>query len=125
MHRCAWWWQRNPGEPGLPLVSSGLATLDAEFRRPYVGSAGLQAAGRLGDDDHQHQPINPLRATQPTVAHVKDAGFLIAEQLLTAEAPAGAPDHTQVELSTVDLVPGLLGLMLLYCFKQFYDDKPI
>ena len=46
----------------------------------------LQSADQHSDRHHQQQPINPLGATQPTALKLEDPRFLVAEQLLAAEA---------------------------------------
>jgi hypothetical protein len=141
VYRCAWRWQRNPGEPDLTLVSSGLAAGDAGLQRPHgdrqpghqlgCGIGGghlqgseanaqkahpsppvgihlpaqprqaegiaLQAAGEHGDGDHQQQPIDPQRAAEAAVCQLEDPGFLIAEQVLTAEAPAPMQQLVRME----------------------------
>ncbi len=68
----------------------------------------LQTACQHGDRDHQQQPIDPLRFPQTAAGQLEDAGFLIAEQLLAAEALRVAPDQIQRGLSVADQVPGLV-----------------
>ena len=67
----------------------------------------LQTADQHSDRDHQQQPIDPTGIPQATVLQLKDARFLIAEQLLAAEALAIGPDQIEVGIQLADQVPGL------------------
>jgi len=67
----------------------------------------LQTSCQHSDGDHQKQPIDALRFAQIAAFQLKDPGFLIAEQLLTAEAALVAPDQIQRGISVTDQIPGL------------------
>lgn len=56
----------------------------------------LETARQDGDGDHEQQPIDPLRFSQTAVCQVEHTGFLIAEQLLTAEPLLLAPDPIEI-----------------------------
>jgi hypothetical protein len=79
---------------------------------PLTGKADgitLQTAEQHSDGDHQQQTINPLRTAQATALQLEDPGFLIAEQLLTAEALLVRPDQIQAGRKVADQIPGLSG----------------
>jgi hypothetical protein len=51
----------------------------------------LQAARQHGDRHHQQQPIDALRIAQAAALQLEDSRFMVAEQLLAAEALAVGP----------------------------------
>lgn len=72
-----------------------------------VDGIALQTADQHSDRDQQQQPIDPCGIPQATVLQLEDAGFLIAEQLLAAEALPVSPDQIQLGIAVADQVPGL------------------
>jgi hypothetical protein len=54
------------------------------------------------------QPINALGVAQAAALQLEEAGFLVAEQLLAAEALAVGPDQIQAGLCIADQIPGLI-----------------
>ncbi|MFM9101525.1 MAG: hypothetical protein ACKOPS_09370 [Cyanobium sp.] len=55
----------------------------------------LQTADQHSDGDHQQEPIEASRIAQTTVLQLEDPRFLVAEQLLAAEALLLGPDQIQ------------------------------
>ena len=68
----------------------------------------LETAHQHSDGDHQQQPIDPLRIPQATARQLEDPGFLISEQLFTAEPLGIAPDQIERRLSIADQRPGFV-----------------
>jgi len=57
----------------------------------------LQMADQDSDRDHQQQPIDPLHFPQTTALELEDPRFLVAEQLLAAEALPVGPHQIQAQ----------------------------
>jgi hypothetical protein len=64
--------------------------------------------GQHSDGNHQQQPIDPLWIPQPAARQLEHSRFLIAEQLLSAEALGVTPDPIQRGLSVADQITGFL-----------------
>ena len=95
--------QADPHNAQAPLPL-GIDT--AAFAGQAHGIA-LQTADQHSDGDDQQQPIDALRVAQAAALQLEEAGFLIAEQLLAAEALAVAPDQIDSGISVADQIPGL------------------
>ncbi len=68
----------------------------------------LQYASQHSDRNYQQQPIDAFRITHSAALQLEDPRFLVAKQLLAAEALAAGPDQIQGGIKVADQLPGLI-----------------